>query len=81
MNTISIKVILLATAIMGVLTSTYAQPADGNSGTNLDQIVGIVANEVILKSEIELQYQSQGAVAFQGYTEEQAKCLIMEGVR
>ena len=78
MNTISIKVILLATAIMGVISSTYAQPADGNSGTNLDQIVGIVGNEVILKSEIELQYQSQGAVAFQGYTEEQAKCLIME---
>ncbi|HIF39119.1 MAG TPA: peptidylprolyl isomerase [Gemmatimonadetes bacterium] len=74
-NTITI---LLLAMLVGVSSPSSAQTPDGTTGRNLDQIVGFVGDEVILKSEIELQYQSQASVAFQGYTEEQAKCLIME---
>src|SRR3990172_10849410 len=43
----------------------------------IDEIAGIVGNEIILHSEIQMQYLSQN-MAMKNVSEERAKCLVFE---
>jgi len=73
-----IKIAAISLALISSTVEVNAQPEDGEKGTVLDQIVAIVGDEVILQSEIELQYQAQAAVAFMSVSEDQAKCILLE---
>lgn len=72
------RITLSVIVILCLIGSISAQSDDETPGNVLDQIVAIVGDEVILQSEIELQYQAQGAYTLQSVTEEEAKCILLE---
>ena len=72
------KIALSLIASLAMLNPLLAQPGKEVPGKTLDQIVAIVGDEVILQSEIEIQFQSQEAYALQSMTEAEAKCALME---
>ena len=53
-------------------------PLGEGSGLIVDKIVGIVGNEIILQSEVEIQYLSQDFMALQNVSEQKAKCMVFE---
>ena len=70
---------LLYFLIMFTFSSiSLGQDNNGNNDIILDQIVAIVGNEVILQSEVEIQYQAQAGYEIQGLSKDKALCFILE---
>jgi len=44
----------------------------------IDQIVGVVGDEIILQSEVEIQYLSQNLMALKSVSEQEVKCRVFE---
>ncbi len=65
--------IILASSII-----TKGQISDKNEDVILDQIVAVVGDEVILQSEVEIQYQAQAGYEIQGLAKDPALCFLFE---
>ncbi|HIA10628.1 MAG TPA: peptidylprolyl isomerase [Flavobacteriales bacterium] len=59
--------------------SSYGQ-SDLSGHTAVDHIVATVGNEIILHSEVEMQYLSQMQMGFKNLSAEEARCIVMEDI-
>jgi len=56
----------------------YSQPDTVNNKNIVDRIIAIVGDEIILESDLEMQYLSQFPYALKGMPEKKGKCIVLE---
>jgi len=57
---------------------SFGQDSIAKQGVLIDQILAVVGNEVILQSEMEIQYHTQEEFEFGNVLKEEAHCIILE---
>lgn len=77
MNGVGVKSSVLYCFILSLI-SVVCFSQDNKSERIIDEVIGVVGNEIILKSEIELQSLSQNPSIVQAYSTEELTCVVFE---